>query len=215
MAEPPGPVLVVIPTYEERTTSVPRWPGCTRASRGGRPRRRRRSPDGTGGSPTRSPRPTSGCRCCTAAKAASARPTSPGSTRAARRAGHRRDGRRRLARPGGPARPAARDRRRGPGARVPLRAGRPGGRLARHRKLLSRSGNLYSRLALGVPIRDITGGFRVYRRTVLEELHLDDVASQGYCFQVDMAWRAIRPVSASARCRSRSPSAPGRVEDER
>jgi len=60
-----------------------------------------------------------------------------------------------------------------------------------HREWLSRGGNLYSRLALGVPIRDITGGYRVFRRQVLEELDLDGVASQGYCFQVDMAWRAV------------------------
>ena len=71
----------------------------------------------------------------------------------------------------------------------------PGGRVVDwpwHREVLSRGGNLYSRLALGVPIRDITGGYRVYRRAVLEQLKLDDVASQGYCFQVDMAWRAVQ-----------------------
>lgn len=71
----------------------------------------------------------------------------------------------------------------------------PGGRVVNwpaHREWLSRGGNLYSRLALGVPIRDITGGFRVFRRQVLEELALADVASQGYCFQVDMAWRAVQ-----------------------
>jgi dolichol-phosphate mannosyltransferase len=61
-----------------------------------------------------------------------------------------------------------------------------------HRQLLSRGANLYSRLALGVPIKDITAGFRVFRRQVLEELDLDQVASQGYCFQIDMAWRAVR-----------------------
>ncbi|NMH98106.1 polyprenol monophosphomannose synthase [Pseudonocardia acidicola] len=61
-----------------------------------------------------------------------------------------------------------------------------------HREWLSRGGNLYSRLALGVPIRDITGGYRVFRRQVLEELDLDEVASQGYCFQVDVAWRAVQ-----------------------
>jgi len=69
----------------------------------------------------------------------------------------------------------------------------PGGRVLNwpvHRQWLSRGGNLYSRLALGVPIRDITGGYRAFRRRVLEELTLGDVASQGYCFQVDMAWRA-------------------------
>lgn len=61
-----------------------------------------------------------------------------------------------------------------------------------HREWLSRGGNLYSRLALGVPIRDITGGYRVFRRQVLEELDLADVASQGYCFQVDVAYRAVQ-----------------------
>jgi dolichol-phosphate mannosyltransferase len=60
-----------------------------------------------------------------------------------------------------------------------------------HRWWISRTGNLYSRLALGVPIRDITGGYRVFRRQVLEELDLGSVSSQGYCFQVDMAWRAV------------------------
>ena len=59
------------------------------------------------------------------------------------------------------------------------------------RQLISRAGNLYSRVALGVPIKDITAGFRVFRRQVLEELDLDQVASQGYCFQIDMAWRAV------------------------
>jgi dolichol-phosphate mannosyltransferase len=71
----------------------------------------------------------------------------------------------------------------------------PGGRVVNwptHRQWLSRGGNLYSRLALGVPIRDITGGYRAFRREVLEELTLGDVASQGYCFQVDMAWRAVQ-----------------------
>jgi dolichol-phosphate mannosyltransferase len=61
-----------------------------------------------------------------------------------------------------------------------------------HREWLSRGGNLYSRLALGVPIRDITGGYRAFRRQVLEELDLHEVSSQGYCFQVDMAWRAVQ-----------------------
>lgn len=59
-----------------------------------------------------------------------------------------------------------------------------------HRLLLSRVGNMYTRLALGIPVRDATGGFRAYRIALLEELDLDAVASQGYCFQVDLAWRA-------------------------
>jgi dolichol-phosphate mannosyltransferase len=61
-----------------------------------------------------------------------------------------------------------------------------------HRQWISRGGNLYSRLALGVPIKDITAGYRVFRRQVLEELDLDEVSSQGYCFQIDMAWRAVQ-----------------------
>jgi dolichol-phosphate mannosyltransferase len=59
------------------------------------------------------------------------------------------------------------------------------------RQAISRAGNLYSRIALGVPIKDITAGFRVFRRQVLEELDLDQISSQGYCFQIDMAWRAV------------------------
>jgi glycosyltransferase involved in cell wall biosynthesis len=60
------------------------------------------------------------------------------------------------------------------------------------RMLLSRGGNAYVRVALGVPLRDATGGFRAYRSEVLRKLSLDDVASQGYCFQVDLVWRALR-----------------------
>jgi dolichol-phosphate mannosyltransferase len=61
-----------------------------------------------------------------------------------------------------------------------------------YRNWISRGGNLYSRLALGVSVRDITGGYRVFRREVLEALPLQQVASQGYCFQVDLAWRALQ-----------------------
>jgi len=71
----------------------------------------------------------------------------------------------------------------------------PGGHVVnwpRRRLLLSRGGNTYARLALGVPIRDLTGGFRAFRRQTLLGLDLADVASQGYCFQVDLAWRAVR-----------------------
>jgi dolichol-phosphate mannosyltransferase len=71
----------------------------------------------------------------------------------------------------------------------------PGGRVvnwARYREWLSRGGNYYSRVALGVSIHDVTGGFRAYRRGVLEGLDLHTVASQGYCFQVDLAWRSVR-----------------------
>jgi dolichol-phosphate mannosyltransferase len=71
----------------------------------------------------------------------------------------------------------------------------PGGSVVnwpQHRAVLSRGGNTYARLALGIPLRDATGGFRAFRRTALESLRLGDVASQGYCFQVDLAWRALR-----------------------
>ncbi len=71
----------------------------------------------------------------------------------------------------------------------------PGGSVVnwpRHREVLSRGGNLYSRLALGVDLHDITGGFRAYRREVLETIDLSTIASQGYCFQVDLAWRAVQ-----------------------
>lgn len=60
------------------------------------------------------------------------------------------------------------------------------------RELLSRGGNIYTRLWLGIPLRDATGGFRAYRMSALAKLELSKVASQGYCFQVDMAWRAVR-----------------------
>jgi hypothetical protein len=45
---------------------------------------------------------------------------------------------------------------------------------------------------LGLPLQDATGGFRAYRRTVLDTLQLGMVASQGYCFQVDLAWQTWR-----------------------
>ncbi|MCX4727842.1 polyprenol monophosphomannose synthase [Streptomyces sp. NPDC090052] len=70
----------------------------------------------------------------------------------------------------------------------------PGGRVVnwpKSRELLSRGGSTYSRLLLGVPIRDVTGGFRAFRKETLQELGLDEVSSQGYCFQVDLARRAV------------------------
>lgn len=71
----------------------------------------------------------------------------------------------------------------------------PGGRVVnwpRSREMISRGGSLYSRLALDLPLRDITGGYRAFRRETLEGLGLDEVASQGYCFQVDLARRAVK-----------------------
>lgn len=59
------------------------------------------------------------------------------------------------------------------------------------REILSRGGNLYVRLALGMKLRDATGGFRAFRRGTLEGIGLADVESAGYCFQVDMSRRAV------------------------
>lgn len=58
------------------------------------------------------------------------------------------------------------------------------------RLLLSRGGNAYTRLMLGLPLRDATGGYRAYRADVLNTLPFDEVASQGYCFQVDLVWQS-------------------------
>jgi dolichol-phosphate mannosyltransferase len=71
----------------------------------------------------------------------------------------------------------------------------PGGEVAdwpKHRLLLSRAGNRYTRWALRLPLTDATGGYRAARGALIDALPFDDVASQGYCFQVDWAWRAVR-----------------------
>ncbi|WP_426560339.1 polyprenol monophosphomannose synthase [Angustibacter sp. McL0619] len=71
----------------------------------------------------------------------------------------------------------------------------PGGKVVNwplRRKLISRAGTTYARFALGVPIHDVTGGYRAFRASALSSLGLDDVASQGYCFQIDLAWRAVQ-----------------------
>jgi dolichol-phosphate mannosyltransferase len=57
------------------------------------------------------------------------------------------------------------------------------------RRLLSRYGNLYARSVLGVNIRDLTSGFRCYRRRVLESINLQDIKSNGYSFQIETAYR--------------------------
>ena len=63
---------------------------------------------------------------------------------------------------------------------------------AKSREVLSRGGNLYTRMWLGIGIHDATGGFRAYRMTALDVMNIEEVESQGYCFQVDMAWRAVK-----------------------
>jgi dolichol-phosphate mannosyltransferase len=60
------------------------------------------------------------------------------------------------------------------------------------RKLISRGGNTYVQLALGLPVHDATAGYRAYRVEVLEALPVSAVASNGYCFQVEMAHRTWR-----------------------
>jgi dolichol-phosphate mannosyltransferase len=60
------------------------------------------------------------------------------------------------------------------------------------REVLSRGGNAYTRAMLGVPIHDATGGYRAFRADTLRRLDLHTVASQGYCFQVDLAWRTLQ-----------------------
>jgi dolichol-phosphate mannosyltransferase len=60
------------------------------------------------------------------------------------------------------------------------------------RRAISAGGSLYARLVLGVPIRDLTGGFKCFRRAVLEAISLNDVRSRGYAFQIELTYRAIR-----------------------
>lgn len=59
------------------------------------------------------------------------------------------------------------------------------------RHVISRGGNIYSRIMLGVTIRDITAGYRAYRAEALTELDLATIESTGYCFQIDMTWRLL------------------------
>ena len=71
----------------------------------------------------------------------------------------------------------------------------PGGTVLnwpKSRELLSRGGNTYARLMLGIKLKDATGGYRAYRASTLRKIALDEVESQGYCFQIDLAMRAIR-----------------------
>lgn len=60
------------------------------------------------------------------------------------------------------------------------------------RQAISRGGSAYSRLVLGLDVRDLTGGFKCFRREVLEAIDLDAIRSRGYAFQVEMTYRAIQ-----------------------
>ena len=71
----------------------------------------------------------------------------------------------------------------------------PGGKTLnwpKSRELLSRAGNAYARTMLGIPLRDITGGYRAYRASALWKIGLEDVESVGYCFQIDLVRRAVQ-----------------------
>jgi dolichol-phosphate mannosyltransferase len=61
-----------------------------------------------------------------------------------------------------------------------------------HRRVLSRGGCLYARTMLGVPVRDLTGGFKCFRRAVLEAIDLDDVQAAGHGVQLEMTYRALK-----------------------
>ena len=71
----------------------------------------------------------------------------------------------------------------------------PGGQIRNwplHRQIISIGGSTYARVLLRFPVRDSTSGYRAFRRQVLEDIKLDEVASQGYCFQIDLAWKTWR-----------------------
>jgi dolichol-phosphate mannosyltransferase len=60
------------------------------------------------------------------------------------------------------------------------------------RRGISAGGSLYARLLLGVPVRDLTGGFKCFRRAVLEAIDLEAIHSRGYAFQIELTYRALR-----------------------
>lgn len=69
----------------------------------------------------------------------------------------------------------------------------PGGKTVNwpwHRQFLSRGANFYAQTMLGTDVRDITAGYRAFRRGTLERLDLETIDSVGYCFQIDLGWRA-------------------------
>jgi len=71
----------------------------------------------------------------------------------------------------------------------------PGGKTVnwpKSRELISKSGSLWTRMMLGVPLRDATGGFNAFRASTLRGIKFDEIASAGYCFQIDLGWRALK-----------------------
>jgi dolichol-phosphate mannosyltransferase len=59
------------------------------------------------------------------------------------------------------------------------------------RAILSRAGNFYARVMLGIPLHDMTGGYRIYRASALRKIGLENIESVGYCFQIDLARRSV------------------------
>jgi dolichol-phosphate mannosyltransferase len=71
----------------------------------------------------------------------------------------------------------------------------PGGKMVnwpKYRQFISWGGNTYARVMLGISVRDATGGFRAYRAGTLRKIPLDEVISQGYCFQIDLTLRTLQ-----------------------
>jgi dolichol-phosphate mannosyltransferase len=71
----------------------------------------------------------------------------------------------------------------------------PGGRITDWgpgRRAISRWGSRYARAVLGIPVHDLTGGFKVFRRVVLEAIEPETIDSRGYAFQIELTWRAMR-----------------------
>ena len=126
-----------------------------------------------------------------------------------------RDGLRLLPRPGRRT-PADRGVRTGPTSRSARAMSRAAARRtgAPARRLVSTGGSSTTRTLLGVRIRDLTGGFKCYRRAVLETIDLDASHSKGYAFQIETTYRALRQGSPSSRCRSVRHRDAGRFEDE-
>jgi dolichol-phosphate mannosyltransferase len=62
----------------------------------------------------------------------------------------------------------------------------------RGRRIVSAGGSLYARMLLGIDVRDVTGGFKCFRREVLERIDLDAVHSKGYAFQIELTYRTLR-----------------------
>jgi dolichol-phosphate mannosyltransferase len=87
------------------------------------------------------------------------------------------------------------------------------------RRLVSRGGSLYARALLGIPVRDTTSGFKVYRREVLEAIRPASIESRGYAFQIETVYRALRagftveevPIRFSDRTEGGSKMGPGIV----